>query len=316
MLQSVLLDNADAILIIAEDGTIMAVNPAAEELFGRLAGDLVGSAFGYPLTVDAAAELDILGSDEPRVAEMHVAATRWAGESIHVATLRDITERRRIEERMRGFLSVASHELRTPATSIHGFATTLLDHYGVLSEEERRNSLEVIARQSKRLVGLATDLLELARVEDGRVQCFPRRIVVRDCLRAAVEAAAIGEVEIRCPDDLVAVVDDEHVTTILVNLLSNAGKYGAAPFSIDVAADGGTLELVVRDCGDGVPPEFRPHLFERFARADGRTRNVSGTGLGLALVASLAEVNGGSSWYRPNEPSGSQFGLSLPVAPA
>ena len=314
MLQSVLSDNADAILVIADDGTILAVNPASEELFDKFAGELVGSTFGYPLSTDRAAELDIPRNGDVHVAEMHVARTRWRGEEVNVATLRDVTERRGAEQRLRDFVSIASHELRTPATSIAGFATTLIDHYDELSEDERRRSLEVINRQARRLVALASDLLELARIEDGSLQSFPRMVSLRACVDAAVESVGVPEVEIVDCDGVALFVDDEHLVRILVNYLSNATKYGAPPITVRARRAGRFMEVVVSDAGDGVPPDFRPRLFERFARASsGSGDKVGGTGLGLALVAALAAINGGSAWYRPNEPKGSQFGVSLPA---
>lgn len=315
MLQSVLVDNADAILVIADDGTILAVNPASEELFDKFAGELVGSTFGYPITPDRSAELDIRRDGDVYVAEMHVARTRWRGEEVNVATLRDITERRGAERRLRDFVSIASHELRTPATSIAGFAATLIDHYDELTEDERRRSLEVINRQARRLVALASDLLELARIEDGSMQSFPAQVSLRACVDAAVESAGL-DVEIVDCDDIDLFVDDEHLVQILVNYLTNAGKYGAPPISVRARRSGRVVDVIVSDAGDGVPREFRPRLFERFARASsGSGDKVGGTGLGLALVAALAAINRGSAWYRPNEPTGSQFGVSLPMDP-
>lgn len=313
MLQSVLVDNADAILVIADDGTILAVNPASEELFDKFAGELVGSTFGYPVTPDRPAELDIPRKGDVHIAEMHVARTRWLGEPVNVATLRDITERRGAERRLRDFISIASHELRTPATSIAGFAATLIDHYDELTEDERRSSLEVINRQSRRLVALASDLLELARIEDGSMESFPSQVSLRACVDAAVESAGLEDVEIVDCDGIELFVDDEHLVQILVNYLTNAGKYGAPPYAVRARRSGRVVDVIVSDAGDGVPPEFRPRLFERFARASsGSGGRVGGTGLGLALVAALAAINRGSAWYRPNEPKGSQFGVSLP----
>lgn len=314
MLQSVLLDNADAILVIAEDGTILAANPAAEVLFGRLAGELVGSAFGHPVSTEGVAELSIKGPGGVRIAEMHVGRTRWQGDSVNVATFRDISERRAAEQRLRDFVSIASHELRTPATSIVGFAGTLTEHYDVLTEDERRRSLAVIHRHAKRLVHLATDLLELARLEDEGIQTFPRLVPLRTCVDAAIEVAGVDDVEVVGCDDIDVFVDDEHLVQILVNYLSNAEKYGAPPVRIEARPRDGFVDIVVIDHGEGVPPEFQARLFTRFARASsGVAAKAGGTGLGLALVAALAALNGGEAFYRPNAPTGSQFGVSTPT---
>jgi signal transduction histidine kinase len=124
----------------------------------------------------------------------------------------------------------------------------------------------------------------------------------------------VADVEIVDCDDLDLFVDDEHLVQILINFLSNAEKYGAPPITVRARRSERSVEVVVSDAGDGVPSDFRSRLFERFARASsGGGDKVGGTGLGLSLVAALAAINGGSAWYRSNEPKGSQFGVSLPV---
>jgi len=253
------------------------------------------------------------GGEQGRTADPRIGRTRWRGDGVKVATFRDITARRGAEARLRDFVSVASHELRTPATSIAGSATTLMDHYVALSEDERRRSLAAIHRQSKRLVALATGLLELARLEQGSMQTFPSVVSLGDCVATAIEAAVVDVAEVAGGDGVEVFVDDEHLQVMLVNLLTNADKYGQEPISVRGRIVDDRVEVVVRDEGEGVPAEFRGRLFERFARAStGVARRVPGTGLGLALVAALAQLNGGETWHRPNEPRGSQFGVSLP----
>jgi signal transduction histidine kinase len=98
-----------------------------------------------------------------------------------------------------------------------------------------------------------------------------------------------------------------------LNYVGNAFKYGAPPIAVELLDAGDMVEVRVRDGGEGIPPEFAPHLFEKFAQAStGSTRGASGTGLGLSIVQGLARANGGEAWFEPNEPSGSVFGVRVP----
>jgi signal transduction histidine kinase len=124
--------------------------------------------------------------------------------------------------------------------------------------------------------------------------------------------AARSDVWIECPDDLRLRTDPDHLRRIVVNLLTNAFKYGGPPVNVLVMTTDDAVKLEVCDHGEGVPPEFVPRLFQRFARADRTARTREGTGLGLSIVQGLAEANGGEAWYQPREPHGSCFGLTLP----
>jgi signal transduction histidine kinase len=115
-----------------------------------------------------------------------------------------------------------------------------------------------------------------------------------------------------CPGDLRLRTDPDHLRRIVVNYLTNAFKYGSEPVDVHVITTDDAVKLEVCDQGEGVPPEFVPRLFERFARADRTARSREGTGLGLSIVQGLAAANGGEAWYQPREPHGSCFGLTLP----
>jgi signal transduction histidine kinase len=115
-------------------------------------------------------------------------------------------------------------------------------------------------------------------------------------------------------EKLEVLADPNHFRQIVTNFLTNALKYGRTPIQVEAAVSDGTVEVRVRDQGEGVPEDFVPRLFEKFAQAPGVAQAHRGTGLGLSIVRGLARAQGGDAWYEPNEPRGSCFGVRLPRA--
>jgi len=220
---------------------------------------------------------------------------------------------------LRDFVAVASHDLRSPLVTIGGFATILTDSWAKLSEEDRLKHLGAIKRGVDRLSRLTNDLLTSAKVEAEAEQTRPEHIRLATALAGYLEAnrEELGTVAVTCPPEVVAVVDQSHLTRILDNYVGNAFKYGDPPVRIEAERVGDFVELRVRDHGPGVPPEFVSRLFTKFGRADTpTTRAVQGTGLGLSIVKALAEANHGDVRYQQDEPSGGCFVVRLPAAAA
>lgn len=194
-------------------------------------------------------------------------------------------------------ISVTSHELRTPLTSILGFAVTMLEHDEQLAPRRRREFLEVIERQGRRLLRLIDDLLTVGRIESGHLEVRAERIVVRTAAGEALRSLG-RDVPLSGRDDLLVLADPDQLEQVIVNLVTNAEKYGAPPISVEVDGDDQTVEVAVVDHGPGVPDAFVPHMFERFTQAStGEARESTGTGLGLAIVDGLASANGGEVVY-------------------
>jgi signal transduction histidine kinase len=213
---------------------------------------------------------------------------------------------------------VASHELRTPLTAISGFASTMRVRWSTLSDGDKFRFVEIIDEQADRLGRLVTDLLTLSRIESGRLDARVEPVSVAKVIERTVRELDIDDVDITGDSDVRALADEDYLQQILVNYLSNAIVYGARPISVDVSRVQGWVELVVSDQGPGVPSEFVPQLFDRFARGpvESRPDVASGTGLGLSIVEGLAHAHGGTAWYEPNEPTGARFGVRLPAARA
>lgn len=216
------------------------------------------------------------------------------------------------------FLSTVSHELRTPLTSIQGFAQTLRRKADDLSDEQRDRFLEIIERQSLRQQRLIDDLLISSRMKAGRLTAEPTDTDVCDVIARVVEELQVRPADIRMPGNapVWAHVDPMQLHQVVVNLLTNAQKYGAPPYAIEATSTGGTCTITVHDHGPGVPEDFHAELFEAFTQADtGDRRESTGTGLGLAITRNLLGANGGSIVHRPDLP-GAGFEIVLPAVDA
>ena len=219
------------------------------------------------------------------------------------------------------FVSMVSHELRTPLTSIQGYAELLLEDEQIA--EEQRESLTLVKKNSDRLLGLINDLLDLSRIEAGRVDLqrtsldLARLILeVVGSLRPLIEAKR-QRLRLELGDALPAVwADADRVTQILTNLISNAHKYTLMEGSITVAArrDDGFVRVDVSDTGIGLSPEDQAQLFTKFFTAHHRSPQAGGgTGLGLVITRLLVELHGGRITVSSTPGQGSTFSFSLPT---
>jgi two-component system, OmpR family, phosphate regulon sensor histidine kinase PhoR len=215
--------------------------------------------------------------------------------------LRDVSALRRLEAMRRDFVANVSHELKTPLTSIAGYAETLAAE--TAAESQAHRFAETILSNARRMQRLVDELLDLSRVESGGWRPAPEVIEVADAARdawasLADRAAAAGvtfEVEV-APDAHALLVDPDAMRQILTNLLENALRHTPSGGRIRVAAELGRdgVAVAVTDNGSGIPAEHLPRIFERFYRVDsGRSRHQGGTGLGLAIVKHLVEAHGG-----------------------
>jgi signal transduction histidine kinase len=225
-------------------------------------------------------------------------------------------ELREVNDAMRSFIATAAHDLRSPLASMVGFSTLLANNWATLSEEMRLKFVTTIDRQSHKLTGLVNDLLTLSSIEGGVLNTQPEQVVLAEAISQCLAASSTDResVSVTCSTDLLVRMDPTHLGRIIDNYLQNAFKYGAPPVRIEASRAGDLVELRVVDHGEGVPREFEPQLFGKFARADlPNMRSQKGTGLGLSIVRGLAEANGGQARYEPNVPNGSCFIVMLPT---
>ena len=228
------------------------------------------------------------------------------------ALVEDTLGRLRRVDRLRSTLvSTLAHDVRSPLTAIRGTLTTILRHGDRLEPTMSQELLAGADRQAARLDRLASDLLDLARLERGRLKLALEDVPVRDSITQSVSYLDRGDrFGLDIEPDLVVRADPGRLEQIVVNLASNALRHGAEPFGITARRVNDHVAISVLDQGQGIPPESRDELFEPFRAEEGR----GSVGLGLAIVKALAEAHGGGIDYRENEPRGACFTVTLPRA--
>jgi CheY-like chemotaxis protein len=215
-----------------------------------------------------------------------------------------------------GFLGLVVHELRSPVAVIVGLAETLETRRHDLTEEQVDESLRRIHAQGGQLAHLVDDLLDLAQVEAGRFRVILESVQLARACRSALEAApppADRSVELAVVEDLWVAADPGRLEQVLVNLLTNAYRYGGRRVQVQATRSSGKVLLSVSDDGGGVPVELTERLFDKFSR---QTSDGHGAGLGLAIVRGLVEAFGGRVRYEAGQPAGARFVLSLNEAEA
>ena len=228
---------------------------------------------------------------------------------------RSNAELRATNQATREFVAIAAHDLRSPLVAVSGFARLLTERWPTLSEEERRSMATRIDRSASNLGHFVDDLLMLSSIEGGALRARPDTVDVEVAIGQCLAArSGTPPVAVCCSPELAVTVDPHHLRRMLDNYLTNAFKYGAPPVRVEANPDGEMVEIRVRDNGPGVPPEFVPRLFTKFAR--GGTPHVTtqqGSGLGLSIVRGLAEANAGEAYYAPDSAAnGGTFILRLP----
>jgi signal transduction histidine kinase len=316
--------SADGIVAVDERGRIRVCNPAAEELFGRRADDLLGTQFGYPIVAGDATEVELrLPDGGDKIVEMRVTSTVLERERLHIAALRDVTHRKRAEqhlerelERQHAIAAVVAHELRNPLATIRTLTDVLRDPRATLTPEQRADVLDRVADRTGYLENMISKLLTAARI-DMDITRGPERVPVLELIleRLAEFGERSGDVCVSCHPHLTARVNRAELSEMLVNCLENAFAYGRPPIGISAAGKDGWIEIRVHDSGPGVSEEFVPRLFERFARDPSVEGRTEGSGLGLWIVRNLARANGGDVHYEPAVGGGACFCLGLQPAP-
>ena len=214
------------------------------------------------------------------------------------------------------FISLASHELRTPTAAVCGIATTLHRRGDTLTAQQRRSLCQVLYEQGLRLHRLVDQLLDLSRLEGASLRISPSSLAVLERTQEIVHSVAgerWDEIEIRIDPTLIMDADGVAFDRIVSNLIINALRYGGAPIAVSASARDRHFRLTVEDSGPGVPEDLQAQLFERFTRGDNVTK--SGAGLGLSIERSYAHAHGGELLYADATPHGARFELVVPIAP-
>ncbi|MDR4307893.1 response regulator [Chelatococcus sambhunathii] len=336
--------DAKAVVRVHPQGqfAIEAWNPAAVRASGLSTEAVIGRA---PSEVFPGATGEIVEADMRRAlahgsvlaVERHPSVKRSASvyEIVHVPlrgpdgrieriflSARDISERKRVERLKNEFVSTVSHELRTPLTSIAGSLGLLSGGAAGALSERAKHLVSIAHSNSLRLVRLINEILDIEKIEAGRMTFDLKSLAVRDVVLRAIgdlrSYADDFDVRIELDDGgegLMVYGDEDRLTQVMINLLSNAVKFSprGETVVVGVSAEGEAASIRVADRGAGVPESFRARMFTKFAQADGSdNRSKGGTGLGLAIVREIVERHAGAVSYRTELGHGTEFEVRLP----
>ncbi len=346
LVKSIVETVVDAILTIDARGCVRSFNPAAERMFGYLAGEVIGGNVkllmpepyqsehdGYLDRYAKTRQAHFIGSGREVLGrrkdgsvfpiEVTVSEMQISGKAMFTGIVRDISERKKHERMKSEFVSTVSHELRTPLTSIRGALGLVLGKFSSGLPDKARQLLETANRNSIRLTLLINDILDLEKIESGQMDLDLKSADLVALVRQAITAnegyAHQHGVHLRlvaAPERASVRADDHRMAQVFANLLSNAIKYShkGGAVEVSVLARDPIYRVSVRDHGRGIPQEFRSRMFQRFSQADSSdTREKGGTGLGLSITKAIVEQHGGQIDYLSVEGEGTDFFFELPA---
>jgi two-component system sensor histidine kinase ResE len=332
-LSSILTSMTDAVITFNRDHTILLSNPQAEKLLQKWFFR-IGTNKGQPIPIEMDHMLDhVLHLEEEINEELEMEGSYYAitfsplysGDSIRgaVAVLRDMTEQHRLDRLRSDFIANVSHELRTPIVMLQGYSEAIIDDV-VSTDEERDEMIKIIYEESKRMGRLVTDLLDLARMESGRMRLYKENVAIAQVLERITQkfaqVARESHVELKfvtsVSPELTAEIDEDRIEQVLTNLIDNAIRHTSNEGNVSVRVEqhNAFVKISVEDTGSGIPTEDLPFVFERFYKADkSRTRGKGGTGLGLAIAKNMVEAHDGGITVKSEENVGTIFTFTLPI---
>jgi len=344
-LDAILDSAADGILLLSPNLKIVRCNSAfsrmisksAEHIHGKLHKDIVqfeelthetkledAVAGGWPLTPHAQlyveGDLKRKGSPSLPVGITYAPLLSDEGKLLNIiATIRDITRFRKAEELKSTFISVISHELKTPVALIKGYVCTLLREDADWDSDFFNESLTIIEEEADRLSLLIENLLDATRLQAGGVSLKKTEIYLPAMAKRLAKRFQTQtkdhKITVHFPDNFpICIADETRIEQVIINLISNAIKY-ADKGKINIHGENrkGLVIICVSDEGQGIAPQDIPHIFDRFYRAEDAQRNKKGAGLGLYLAKSIIEAHKGRIWVDTEHGSGARICFSLPA---
>lgn len=341
-----LLDSAaDGILIISPGHIITRSNPAFARMLEETIENITGKshdevisltchedmltleqaeAGGWPLTPNATlyveGDLQRASGVALPVGITYAPLVSHEGNLLNIiATVRDITRFREAEELKSTFISVISHELKTPVALIKGYVGTLRREDANWDREIVKDSLAVIEEEADRLTGLIENLLDASRLQAGGLSISPSDVALNVLAERIAKRfqtqSSIHKITVDFPEKFPIVTGDEtRLEQVLSNLVSNGIKYSSQGGEIQISGQVRPAQVIicVSDQGPGVAPEDIPHIFDRFYRSSNAKRTTKGAGLGLYLARAVIEAHGGRIWVEPRPGNGARICFSIP----
>jgi len=336
---------SNALIVVDGNGMVDTVNAAACTVLGCSENDLLGRnaivvfpECAFAMIGDGGSGETVICRGDKKTPMMISAVKLPANEGGWVIAGTDITERKKAEDEIRcmldqqielnemktHFVSMTSHEFRTPLATILSSAELIRDYGDRLPAQERRELIQNVSVAVERMVHMLDNVLLVGRADSGRMEFHPAPIEVEPlCKRIAEEAALAAvhdgkalerlKISASCQVTTYASLDEKLLRYILGNLVSNAFKYSPSGGDVDLVIDCSSehIRLIVRDHGIGIPDEHLPHLYETFRRA-GNVGNIAGTGLGLAIVKRSVELHNGRIEVSSEAGKGTSFQVTLP----
>ncbi|MBI3771828.1 MAG: PAS domain S-box protein [Gammaproteobacteria bacterium] len=346
--QRIVVENmVDGLIAIDEYGLIQEFNPAAERIFGYKSDEVIGKNVNMlmpePYTAEHDQYLDNYqqtgkakiigigrevegkrkdGSTFP--IDLAVSAMNLDGKKFYSGIVRDITERKRIDKMKNEFVSTVSHELRTPLTSIRGALGLMAGGAAGEIPPKMNEMLKIATSNTERLLLLINDILDLQKIESGKMAFKFDEIELATLLKQAVEEhqayatqRGVSFVITRMIEGAHLYADRNRMMQVMGNLMSNAAKFSEEGAKIEISAvrqGKDAARITVTDYGTGIPDEFQGQVFERFTQSDSSdTRKKGGTGLGLAIAKVIVEKHGGRISFISRVGVGTSFMIDLPV---
>ncbi|HVX16892.1 MAG TPA: HAMP domain-containing sensor histidine kinase [Acidimicrobiales bacterium] len=333
-LQHVLLP--DAVVVVDGLGVVVDVNDLAVDLLGRGRELLIGSEAAVVVPLQSTTGRSAWTRGPVDAAQLHLrtfllhppgheafpvqaaAIARSTNNGNADGVIVSLRRERQAADAME-VVATVSHELRSPLTAVKGYTSLLLNRWGRLGDDQKRFMLEQVHHDADRVTRLVTELLDISRLETGRLTLHRQRVDLVELARSVVAKVRLEYPDLTCtfefPDDFPPVLcDPDKIEQVLTNLVENAVKY-ASPVGLAVrgkVADG-HVTVSVGDHGEGIPAEDLPRIFERFFRAG--HNKPSGTGLGLWISRGLVEAHGGRLTAESTVGRGSTFRFELPIRP-
>lgn len=345
LVQSIVETVLDGIITIDSRGQVLSFNTAAERLFGYNKAEIIGTNIKCLMPEPYSSEHDgylyqyfqnrkakVIGIGREVVGmrkdhstfpmELAISEMQQEEQSLFVGIVRDITARKQMERMKSEFVSTVSHELRTPLTSIRGALGLIMGKFASGLPNKALQLLDTAKRNAERLTLLINDILDLEKIESGKLEFEFKAIDLVPLTKQAIVAnEGYGQqhnVHLRLldtPDSAMVWADEHRLLQVFSNLISNAVKYSVVNgiVNISMRLHNGRFRVGVQNFGRGIPEEFRNRIFQRFAQADSSDdREKGGTGLGLSITKAIVERHGGNIDFLSEADVGTEFFFDLP----
>ncbi|MBI3307452.1 MAG: PAS domain S-box protein [Candidatus Omnitrophica bacterium] len=347
---SVIRNLAEGLLVVDKNGKVILMNPAAERLLGvkqaekkgKHVTDGIGTEHMVAMTAgnlrdvhDTSKHVELLSLNDETKRVLQASTAVIENEDGHtvgmVSVLSDVTREKELSELKTKFVSNVSHELRTPLVAIQkSLALILAKDVGEVNPEQEK-FLNIANRNIDRLSRLINDLLDISKLEAGKMTPHSKKVPVRELVRHVISTMETWikdkklKVETRFPETLLeAEVDPDMITQVLTNFMGNAVKFTPDGGTLTVEIEGpiadasmgpaGAVEIAVRDTGIGISPEDQKKIFDKFVQVSLlQPAGVSSTGLGLAIAREIVELHSGKIWVESELGKGSRFAFRLPI---